>query len=65
MSLDISWIAGKYDQGEINSAYGYVALGDYFSQGEEAYRDMETIRDIWEAEGCDQQEAVNLFLMNL
>lgn len=49
ITLNITWLHGKYQCGEINTALGTVEIfeSDFFAQGDDAYRIIEEIRAIW------------------
>lgn len=62
--LNTTWIAGNYPEinTEINTSFGYVAINDYYWQGEEADEVMEKILQIWDNEGnISVEEAINIF----
>ncbi|MFA6128803.1 MAG: hypothetical protein WC699_16000 [Bacteroidales bacterium] len=49
ITLNLSWLHGKYVCGEIDSRIGTVQVYDvdFFAQGEEAFDIIEQIRRIW------------------
>lgn len=64
---DQSWLAGKYswktgdgntEEAEINTKLPYVAIGDYFVQGEEADNTIDQIHQIWLKDDCTPEEAI-------
>lgn len=62
-SPDTSWLAGKYPEinAEINTRLPYVAIGDYFWQGQEADEVIEEIHSIWLNDDCTQEQAIQKY----
>ncbi len=65
---DKSWIAGKYEEGEISTLYGTVSFetseGSFFAQGLHADEIIDEIYNIWINYDFDQQEAVTYWIRN-
>lgn len=57
--LCTSWIGGKYENGEINTAFSHVIVKDpeFFAQGEEAENIIKEVHQIWILERVTQEEA--------
>jgi hypothetical protein len=49
IELNITWLHGRFECGEINTSLGTVEVysEDFFVQGDDAYRIIEEIRGIW------------------
>ncbi len=63
--LDSSWLDGHYGEDiEINTSLSYIAIGEFFAQGEEADSIIEEINDIYNNQDCTPEEAINLWASN-
>ena len=63
--LDPSWLDGHYgDDIEINTSLSYIAIGEFFAQGEEADTVIEEINDIYNSQDCTPEEAIYLWASN-
>ena len=60
IELNETWLSGKYPEinAEINTSLPYVAIGDYFWQGEEASEVIAEIHQIWVSNDCSVQDAI-------
>ena len=49
ITLNISWLHGKFECGEIDTSLGTVAVysPEFFAQGDDAFGIIEEIRSIW------------------
>lgn len=49
ITLNETWISGKYANGEINTAYSWVTVyePDYFLQGDDADQAIKEIHEYW------------------
>ncbi|MFA6482301.1 MAG: hypothetical protein WCW62_06975 [Bacteroidales bacterium] len=49
ITLNISWLHGKFECGEINTSLGTVEVysEEFFAQGDDAFGVIEEIRSIW------------------
>jgi hypothetical protein len=64
---DRSWLAGKYTldlgdgnpvEAEVNTQLPYLAVGNFFAQGEEADNFIDEIHAIWLKNDCTEEEAI-------
>ena len=64
IQLNLSWLTGRFDFGELNSQLGYVSVEDpeFFAQGDDAYRILEDIRSIWMREDCSVEQAFQAWI---
>lgn len=62
---DESWLSRRYPDinAEIDTSYSTVAIGDYFWQGHEAVKIIAEIHAIWLRGDCDQQQAIEKWLL--
>lgn len=68
---DRSWLAGKYSwkiddgkntvEAEINTQLPYLAIGNFFVQGEDADKFIDEIHQIWLTKNCSQEEAIQIW----
>jgi hypothetical protein len=72
--MNVSWINGVFETqdwtAEINTHFGYVSIdnanGDtLYLQGDEAYKAMEEIVNIWEKQNCSIIQAIEIWGTNL
>jgi hypothetical protein len=66
-NLCSSWLNGKYPaiNAEINTRLQYVAIGEYFWQGEEADNVIEEINCIYNAGDLTVEQAINQWASNM
>ena len=58
----ISWLNGKHSEDiEINTNLPYVAINEYFVQGEEAYNTIDEINEIYNSKDCTPLEACKIW----
>ena len=67
IELNTSWLNGKYPQinAEINVNFEYVAIGDYFWQGDEANNVIDEIHNIWTDGNMSVEEAIEHYALQL
>lgn len=57
-----SWLHGKHSEGiEINTRLPYVAINNYFVQGDEAENTINEINEIYNKQDCSVLEAINIW----
>lgn len=58
-----TWLNGKYNNGEINTLFSYVAVNpDFFCQGQEADEIISEIHQIWINSDLTQEQAFNQWI---
>jgi hypothetical protein len=64
---DQSWLSGNYPNinAEVNTKLPFVAIGDYFWQGEEADQVIEEIYLIWINSNITTEEAIEKYALSL
>lgn len=60
ITLNETWLHGKYPaiNSEINTSIPYVAIYDYFAQGDDADKVISEIHQIWINDNCTVEEAI-------
>ncbi len=63
LELNSSWLHGKYPEinAEINTSLPYVAIDEYFWQGEEADNVINEIHTIWINNDISVQDAITQY----
>jgi hypothetical protein len=61
--LSATWLNGKYPeiQAEINTSIGYVAIGEFFAQGDEAEAVIAEINEIYNTQDVTVPEAIQIW----
>jgi hypothetical protein len=64
IQLNLSWLNGKFANGELNPYLGTVAVEDpeFFAQGDDAYQILEAIRAIWLSQDCSVEQAFQAWI---
>ena len=64
IQLNLSWLTGRFDFGELDSQLGYVSVEypEFFAQGDDAYRILEEIRSIWLDRDCSVEQAFQAWI---
>lgn len=64
---DSSWLNGKYPEinAEINTSLPYVAIDDFFVQGDDAELIISDIHKVWINEGGTIEEAIKSYAANM
>ena len=70
-NFDRSWLAGKYNwkvddgrntvEAEVNTKLPYLAIGNFFAQGEDADKFIDEIHQIWLKKDCTTKEAIQIW----
>lgn len=67
IDLDTTWISGKHEAGEINVAYSYVDIYNFFedqslyAQGEDANNIINDIHKLWIDNNITVNEAIKQY----
>lgn len=67
IQLNTSWLHGKYPDinAEINTNIPYVAIGEYFWQGDDAEQIIQEIHLLWTKNDCTVEDAIEQYALLL